>query len=114
MLIYVNSISEHWMEKKLSEVKKLIDKSSKPKNEAFVEYGAEDEFAFQDRVKTTFCKYFQSGEDEILLVSHGTYGKRAYEIFYDKKHGFQNAEHAIFDPALIDVAGKCGLIDLDL
>lgn len=93
---------------KVSEFKKLLSHSSKDLYKFVVEHGGEDEAVFVERVKTTFCNYFNSGELEIAIVSHGIYGKTAYQIFYGREYNFKNAEHVVFDPASIDVMGICG------
>ena len=74
-----------------------------------VDFGGESNIGASARIKNSICKYFTSGLNEILLVSHGHFAYDMYKIFLGKTYFLQNAEHVILDPANIGNLGEiCG------
>lgn len=74
-------------------------------------YGGESEIAFKSRVIPPMCKYLSSEKEAIIVVSHGYVGAKLADYFLEEKHNFKNSELKVFDPAQIDLAGKCSHID---
>lgn len=78
------------------------------------QYGGESIHELRERVQSTMCKYFKSGEEEIIIVGHGHFGRIAYDIFYEEILYFNNADHVIFNPNEFDFNGKCNFIEVEL
>ena len=71
-------------------------------------YGGESNNEFKARIIPSICKYLNSSEEAILLVSHGFVGAVATQFFFEEKVIFPNAHYMEFNPAAIsDLAGKC-------
>lgn len=92
----------------------FIDVSQRfPDGHDFIaDFGGESIADIQARVKDTLCRYFTSGFEEILLVSHGRFGKEAQKIFMGIDQVLDNVDHIIFDPNELKVTEICGLINL--